>query len=135
MFHRLFALLTVLLVLLSLGACDYLRTEADCAADADAMHDAVAMALDGGTACRQDSDCVAMDVSNLCYGTCPVAVHRADVDRVSKAIDDAESALCEVYMEQCGYSTPQCPARSPVCNQGRCEMAEPLYLYLVAPTL
>ncbi len=135
MAHRRFALLLGMLLLLPATGCDYLRTEADCTADLDAMHDAVAMALGQGTSCRQDSDCVEMDVSNLCYGACPVAVHRADADFVVEAVEEAEAAFCPGFMEQCGYTTPQCPARTPVCRQGLCEMAEPLYLYLVAPTL
>ena len=127
--------LTVSLLLISLSACGYVRTDADCAADLDAMREAVSTALEGATACVQDTDCVDMDVSNLCYGTCPVAVNRADVDYVDKVIGEAESAFCTGYMEQCGYTTPECPVRTPVCNHGRCEMAEPLFLYLVAPTL
>ncbi len=123
------------LVLAFLGGCDYPRTQADCATDLEAMEAAVDLALEPGRVCEKDTDCVAMDISNDCYGACPVAVHRGEVDRVAAAVKEAEMAFCYGYMEQCGYTTPSCAERTPVCRAGRCEMAEPLYLYLVAPTL
>jgi len=116
------ATVSTIIALLASG-CDVDRGADLCELDEASMHEAVNSIVSSGQACQKDSDCVALDVSNGCYGACPVAVSATEITRLEDEIWEADFAFCTAFKEQCGYETPGCPALRPVCEQGQCRMA------------
>lgn len=119
------AISTVLMMFLVIG-CELVRTPEDCDADLQAMQQVVTEAVASGLSCQMDSDCVALNVSNGCFGACPVAVSRDALNSIQTQVTDADKTYCKNYAEQCGYSTPLCPESMPACIQGTCQMQDPM---------
>ncbi len=73
-------------------------------------------------ACSAKSDCVVVQTSTACSGTCGQAVNKAGEADVKKAVANADSTVCKPndYAGKCGYSTPSCAAPDPSCEQGKC---------------
>jgi len=123
--YALVSIATVLMMGLIVG-CELVRTPEDCDADLQAMQQVVVEAVNTGLSCHTNSDCVALDVTNGCFGACPVAVSRDALTTIQTQISDADKAYCRNYAEQCGYSLPLCVESAPACVQGSCQMVDPM---------
>lgn len=106
--------------------CELVRTPEECDADLEAMQQAVTDAVASGLSCQLDSDCIVMDVSNGCFGACPVSVGRDHYSTVISQVEDADRTYCKNYADQCGYSIPLCVEATAACIQGRCQLVDPL---------
>lgn len=121
-----FALALAFLFVGLLMGCELVRTPEECEEDLQAMQAVVAEAVAAGLSCQSDSDCVMMDVSNACYGACPVAVSILSYEQIGREIRDAEQLYCRQYGEECGYAQPLCPELKTACVQGSCRMVDPM---------
>ena len=71
--------------------------------------------------CETADDCVRVDTSTDCQGTCGAFVNRAKLDKVAAKIAHADEKFCDGYTSDgCPYATPSCAAQEPACVEGRC---------------
>lgn len=71
--------------------------------------------------CRADDECVAIDPSTECRGSCPAYVNGLYARRVQNFIDHVDERYCSGYQEDgCPYSTPSCQQTVGACVRGRC---------------
>lgn len=72
-------------------------------------------------ACAADSDCVMVDTSTYCGGTCGEVIHRAGVQQMRRVISHLNATVCrENWRMGCPYGTPACLASRAVCARGEC---------------
>lgn len=85
-------------------------------------------------ACAADSDCVMVDTSTYCGGTCGEVIHRAGVDQMRRVISRLNATVCrENWTMGCPYGTPACLASRPVCAGGECTSAPARRSFTPAP--
>jgi len=76
--------------------------------------------------CENASDCVHIDTSTGCRGTCGAFVNAEKRDKVASKLERADEKFCTDYIgDGCPYSTPSCVPREAVCIEGRCVVAPP----------
>ncbi|WP_437782131.1 hypothetical protein [Sorangium sp. So ce1097] len=72
-------------------------------------------------ACAADNDCVIVDTSTYCGGTCGEVIHRAGVQQMRRVISHLNATVCGEYSRMdCPYGTPACLASRAVCAGGEC---------------
>ncbi|WP_437995347.1 hypothetical protein WMF26_29065 [Sorangium sp. So ce185] len=72
-------------------------------------------------ACATDSDCVMVDTSTDCGGTCGEVIHRAGVQPMRRVISNLNATVCREHRRMgCPYGTPACLASRAVCARGEC---------------
>ncbi|XXT14955.1 hypothetical protein WME94_32375 [Sorangium sp. So ce429] len=72
-------------------------------------------------ACVTDNDCVMVDTSTDCGGTCGEVIHRAGVQQMRRVITHLNATVCrENRRMDCPYSTPACLSSRAVCAGGAC---------------
>ncbi|WP_437717190.1 hypothetical protein WMF45_12695 [Sorangium sp. So ce448] len=75
-------------------------------------------------ACASDNDCVMVDTSTECGGTCGEVVNRAGVHQMRRLIVHLDATVCREHRRMgCPYGTPACLASRPVCAAGACTFA------------
>jgi hypothetical protein len=82
----------------------------------------------GGRAgmCRSDEECVRIDTSTGCLGTCGAWIHRRYAERVERLIQRIDARYCSSYREDgCRFVTPPCRREVGACIAGRCTGIEP----------
>jgi len=71
--------------------------------------------------CRADDDCVRIDTSTECRGTCGAWINSMYAVRVANFIDHIDERYCDGYREDgCPFTTPRCANQSGKCIQGLC---------------
>lgn len=74
--------------------------------------------------CRADEDCVRVDTSTQCQGTCGAYVNRMFARRVQRFIDQVDERHCTGYQEAgCPFATPDCQETVGACVGGACVAA------------
>lgn len=80
-------------------------------------------AVEANNSCRVDADCVAINLSTDCYGTCSGSVAASGADEVRDAINEANHEHCSGYVDDgCPFMTPECLAVEAVCKAGTCDL-------------
>ncbi|XXX80747.1 hypothetical protein WMF30_18490 [Sorangium sp. So ce134] len=75
-------------------------------------------------ACATDNDCVMVDTSTDCGGTCGEVINRAGVQQMRRVISHLNATVCREHRRMgCPYGTPACLASRPVCARGACTFA------------
>jgi hypothetical protein len=76
---------------------------------------------DTGT-CIQDSDCVHIDTSTRCVGTCGAFVNERRAKAALWTIKRVDTLVCDGFQEDgCPYVTPACQAQRPACIENQCQ--------------
>jgi hypothetical protein len=71
--------------------------------------------------CETADDCVHIDTSTDCRGTCGAFVNQTKREKVAAKIARADKKFCDGYIgDGCPYATPSCAYQEPVCVDGRC---------------
>jgi len=71
--------------------------------------------------CRSDSECVQVDTSSACRGTCGAWVNQRYAERVKKLIDYLDQRYCATFQaDGCSMTAPKCAAQRGVCVDGLC---------------
>ena len=73
--------------------------------------------------CRRDRDCVEIDASTQCVGSCGVYVNRRRAHRVQRGIERLDRKICGDFVEDgCAFGPVFCLAvvRQPGCVDNRC---------------
>jgi hypothetical protein len=71
--------------------------------------------------CRDDADCVRIDTSTECRGTCGAWINSMYAARVENFIDHVDRRYCDGYQEDgCPYTTPRCVNETGQCIRGAC---------------
>jgi hypothetical protein len=77
------------------------------------------------SACRSDDDCVYVNTSTGCAGTCGAFVHERYENRVEKIVDHIDRRICDGYVKRgCPVVTPGwrgCLAVRGACVENRCQ--------------
>ncbi|WP_437775218.1 hypothetical protein [Sorangium sp. So ce1097] len=72
-------------------------------------------------ACATNSDCVIVDTSTDCGGTCGEVIHRAGVQQMRRVISHLNATVCrEHWRMDCPSGAPLCMAVRAVCAGGEC---------------
>ena len=80
-------------------------------------------AVEANNSCRVDADCVAINLSTDCYGTCSGSVAATGADELRDAINEANRKHCSGYVDDgCPFRTPECLAVEAVCKAGTCDL-------------
>lgn len=80
--------------------------------------------VDRKNRCESASDCVHIDTSTGCRGTCGTFVNAEKRDKVASKLERADEKFCTDYIgDGCPYSTPSCIRQEAVCIGGRCAVA------------
>ncbi|XYH93633.1 hypothetical protein ACMHYB_38075 [Sorangium sp. So ce1128] len=75
-------------------------------------------------ACATDNDCVMVDTSTDCGGTCGEVINRAGVQQMRRVISHLNATVCrELRRMDCPFGSPACLATRPVCAGGACTFA------------
>jgi hypothetical protein len=71
--------------------------------------------------CVTGTDCVRVDTSTGCQGTCGTWVHKRFAERAQRFIEHVDQRYCSAYRaDGCTYVTPRCQGEVPACVRGRC---------------
>jgi len=71
--------------------------------------------------CRADDQCVRIDTTTECMGTCGAWVNRKYADLVGSAIEKLDEHICGSYKEDgCPFATPGCQLQRGACVDRRC---------------
>ncbi len=82
---------------------------------------AVAAVVKRSNYCRMDSDCVRIDDSTRCGGTCGAFVNGSRARRASRLIDRIDTKICSDYTANgCPLAIPGCLVQVPACIDHRC---------------
>jgi hypothetical protein len=74
--------------------------------------------------CDADDQCVRVDTSTQCQGSCGAWVNGLYEVPVKRIINRVDERICEGYQEAgCPYATPACLAQHGVCRRGHCRGA------------
>lgn len=72
-------------------------------------------------ACRADDECVRIDTSTDCQGSCGAWINKSYAPRVESFIDHVDKRYCDGYREDgCPYATPRCVNQRGQCVRGKC---------------
>ncbi|WP_437938181.1 hypothetical protein [Sorangium sp. So ce341] len=75
-------------------------------------------------ACAVDSDCVMVDTSTDCSGTCGEVINRSGVQQMRRVISHLNATVCREHRRMdCPYGAPACLASRAVCAGGECTFA------------
>jgi len=86
-----------------------------------AVQQQIASAVERAGTCAADRDCVRIDTSRACAGTCGAAVNETYAAQVEDLIARLDKNLCTTYRaDGCPFVTPRCAATRPACVEGRC---------------
>lgn len=78
-------------------------------------------AIEKASVCRVDDECVHIDTSTGCQGSCGEYVNRRWARRVQNFINHLDARYCSGYQEAgCPYATPRCMATVGACVRGMC---------------
>ena len=96
--------------------------DATCENMASAKNDAIQAAVEKAKVCTSDEDCIIVDTSTQCGGTCGVAVNSGMQNDVLIIVGWVDDNICKPqgYPEKCGYATPDCMMPKPGCDAGAC---------------
>lgn len=82
---------------------------------------AIRMVSDRSRRCFRDADCVHVDTSTECEGTCGTFVNRMRRSFVARANRYLDHKICSAYQDDgCPYATPGCLQLEPACVEGLC---------------
>lgn len=74
-----------------------------------------------GSPCQTDRQCVHIDTTTECVGTCGAWVNRRRAPFVEQAIERLDEQICSTYQEDgCPFMTPGCRLERGKCIEGRC---------------
>lgn len=77
--------------------------------------------IDKTQSCRADDQCVKVDTSTGCQGTCGEYINRRWARRVQNFIGNVDARYCTGYKEDgCAYATPACLDTIGACVRGMC---------------
>lgn len=98
--------------------CDVLQSKAQ---------NQLARVLASATRCSADEDCVRVETSTRCGGTCGAWVHHRRADFVRRTVNYLDRSLCAAYeRDECPFATPRCVNEAGVCREGRCQGVPPV---------
>ena len=95
---------------------------ATCENMSTSVNGAIDAAVAAAKACTKDKQCVIVQTSTACQGTCGVAVNKDDKSGVKDVVEWVSENICEEndFASMCGYATPSCLAPNPGCEAGAC---------------
>lgn len=97
--------------------CDLLQEQAQ---------NMLARVLTNSNRCNTAADCVRVETSTRCQGTCGAWVHYRRADMVRRTVGHLDRGICAVHeRNQCPYATPRCINESAACVEGRCQGVPP----------
>ena len=71
--------------------------------------------------CRADQDCVHIETTTQCGGTCGAFINGKYEEKVGRRIRRFDHKICDGFVEDgCPFATPGCQAVRGVCVEGRC---------------
>ncbi len=71
--------------------------------------------------CHQSRECVRIDTTTECVGTCGAWVNQRYAEVVKRAIDQLDEKICSTYQEDgCPFATPACQLERGACVRGQC---------------
>lgn len=71
--------------------------------------------------CMRDADCIRVDTSTACQGSCGMWVHKRFADRVRRFIEHVDQRYCSDFQaDGCTYVTPRCQGEVAACVAGEC---------------
>jgi hypothetical protein len=71
--------------------------------------------------CRTDADCVRVDTSTNCQGTCGMWVHRRFAERVQSFVEHVDQRYCTAFQAAgCSAAMPRCRGEVGECVHGEC---------------
>ncbi len=71
--------------------------------------------------CESAHECVRIDTSTRCRGTCGAWINEERSERLAGKIDRLDERLCASYREDgCPYAAPICLMEKPACVEARC---------------
>ena len=74
--------------------------------------------------CNADADCVQVDSSSACRGTCGAWINQHYAERVRKLIDYLDQRYCATFQaDGCPLEAPKCSAQRGACVHGLCTAA------------
>ena len=74
-----------------------------------------------GARCREHDDCVQVQTTTRCRGTCGEVVNRRAARKIERAIARLDRKVCDTYQEDgCPFATPSCAPVVPACVENRC---------------
>jgi hypothetical protein len=77
--------------------------------------------IDHTRPCVRDADCVRIDSSTGCQGSCGMWVHKRFAARVRKFIEHVDQRYCSnFHADGCTYVTPRCQGEVGACVAGEC---------------
>ena len=78
--------------------------------------------IDKANSCNTNDQCVRVETSTGCQGTCGAYVNRRYARRVQNFINHVDERYCTGYQEAgCPFSTPACQQTVGACIQGKCK--------------
>jgi len=93
----------------------------ECELRARKAHHKIKRVVRRASRCEADDQCVHVETSTECMGTCGAWVHRMYAEPVTRIVGRIDHRICEGYQEAgCPYSTPGCVERKGLCRRGRC---------------
>jgi hypothetical protein len=107
------------------GTCavDEVPTADGCLSCSDATTaytNAIEAARIANAACNTETDCVLVDASTTCAGSCQLAVSQSGQSAFSASLQQIDADYCSGFVAVCGYSAAKCALPTPVCNAGTC---------------
>lgn len=72
-------------------------------------------------ACSSHYDCILVDPSTDCQGTCLTPINRVGYEQMRRVVAHLNRTICREHRAMsCPYSTPACLATRPACVHGIC---------------
>jgi hypothetical protein len=97
----------------------------ECGSRLDGVGDTISQAVQSHRSCQADADCVLVDTSTACAGSCGHAVALNDKDEVEAAVQEADALWCTDYSSSgCSKLQVRCASLDPVCANGECSLVE-----------
>lgn len=104
-----------------MGRCED-AMEVSCRRRLDKVQRRIGRWVERASACEVDADCVRVETSTECLGTCGEFVNRRFADRIERGRQKLDRRVCSDYQaDGCPYATPTCVSSSPHCVKGRCQ--------------
>ncbi len=76
------------------------------------------VALESGSPCASNNDCIVVDVKTSCLSSCPNVIARSDMAELTRRLAASESQWCRGPTECTMQSL--CAPTTAVCDAGRC---------------
>ena len=88
---------------------------------------AITEAITKAKACSADADCLIVQTSTKCGGTCGEAVNKSQLDTVTEVVKWVDANICAVAGADspCPFSEPSCIAPEPGCVNKACVYIKP----------